>query len=207
MERRYPELLHPHRVWTRAEVLGTNSPVPRAPGVYAWYFQEIPPGVPTDGCITHDGLTLLDIGIAPKEVPANGAKPSGQTLWHRVRYHLRGNAFGSTLRRSLGCLMSEELGIELRRVRSKRSTKGEDEPYRNTFTKPGEAILSEWFATNAFVTWREDEEPWKAEEDLIHSVSLPLNLDQNTHHGFHAILAGIRKAERVRADQLPVVRE
>jgi hypothetical protein len=44
------ELMHPKHLWGRAEILANPSPVPREPGVYAWYFDEIPDGVPTDGC-------------------------------------------------------------------------------------------------------------------------------------------------------------
>ncbi|WP_394816236.1 GIY-YIG nuclease family protein [Streptomyces mooreae] len=41
-------------------------------------------------------------------------RTSTQNLRKRVRYHYRGNAAGSTLRLTLGCL----LGLELRRVGS-----------------------------------------------------------------------------------------
>ncbi|WP_386143941.1 GIY-YIG nuclease family protein [Streptomyces yanii] len=41
-------------------------------------------------------------------------RTSTQNLRTRVRYHYRGNAAGSTLRLTLGCL----LGLELRRVGS-----------------------------------------------------------------------------------------
>ena len=37
---------------------------------------------------------------------------------NRIRYHFRGNAEGSTLRLTLGCLLIKPLGIELRRVGS-----------------------------------------------------------------------------------------
>ena len=50
-----------------------------------------------------------------------------------------GNAEGSTLRRTLGCLLAEQLGIELRRVGSGR---------RFTFLR-GEQALSGWMAQNA----------------------------------------------------------
>jgi len=36
----------------------------------------------------------------------------------RIPYHYKGNAEGSTLRLTLGCPLSEELDIELRRVGS-----------------------------------------------------------------------------------------
>ena len=46
----------------------------------------------------------------------------------RIRYHYQGNAEGSTLRLTLGCLLSEELDIELQRVGSgKRMTFAEGE--------------------------------------------------------------------------------
>jgi hypothetical protein len=60
--------------------------------------------------------SLLYVGISPP--PKNGAKPSKQTMRERIRYHYQGNAEGSTLRLTLGCLLSEELDIELRRVGS-----------------------------------------------------------------------------------------
>jgi hypothetical protein len=47
-----------------------------------------------------------------------------------------------------------------------------------------EAKLSAWMADNAFVTWVETDRPWLAEQQLIASVNLPLNLDQNRHHAF-----------------------
>src|SRR5688572_23853962 len=104
----------PARLWTRDEMLGTDC-VPRSPGVYGCYFREIPPAVPTEGCIVHDDLTLLYVGIAPKAPTQNGRSPSKATLRSRLRYHMRGNAYGSTLRLTLGCLMSERLGIALQR--------------------------------------------------------------------------------------------
>src|SRR5262245_55522729 len=80
----------------------------------------IPSGVPTGDCLTVNGVTLLYVGIAPKASPSGGGKPSSQSLWHRIRYHYRGNAEGSTLRLTLGCLLAKELGLELRRVGSGR---------------------------------------------------------------------------------------
>jgi hypothetical protein len=39
-------------------------------------------------------------------------------------------------------------------------------------------------ADNAYVTWVETERPRSAEQQLITSVNLPLNLDQNRRHAF-----------------------
>ncbi|HEX8983268.1 MAG TPA: hypothetical protein VF792_10890 [Ktedonobacterales bacterium] len=203
----YPHLLSPTRLWSRAEILSSPSPVPRAPGVYAWYFRQIPPQTPLNGCLTHDDLTLLYVGISLKAPPIEGHIRIGQSLRHRMRQHLRGNAEGSTLRLTLGCLLSEQLGIALRRVRSSSSVKGDDAAYRYTFTKEGEARLDAWLERNAYVAWMIDAEPWLVEEELIRSVSLPLNLDQNRHHSFHVTLSAQRKGARVRAQALPVVYE
>jgi len=74
---------------------------------------------------------------------------------------MRGNASGSTLRLTLGCLLSEELGNELRRV-----GKGE----RLTFGKSGETAPSEWMSYNAFVSWVVTERPWQTETTDIQTV-------------------------------------
>jgi hypothetical protein len=182
------------RLYSRSEVLARPSPVPKQPGVYAWYFKEVPPGVPTAGRDEHGELTLLYVGIAPKAPPANGAKPSSQRLFHRIRYHYRGNAEGSTLRLTLGCLLSEQLGITLRRVGS---------GTRLTFAD-GEQRLSEWMSENAFVAWLIHPEPWKLESELIQELPLPLNLDQNRGHTFHAALSQLRRQARERARALRV---
>jgi hypothetical protein len=187
-------LLKPERLWSRQEVLSAPSPVPRQPGVYAWYFREIPPHAPVANCHVHGSYTLLYVGISPKEPPRNGSTPSKQKLFDRIRYHYRGNAEGSTLRLTLGCLLSEKLGIQLRRVGSgKRMTFGE-----------GEHILSQWMEENAFVVWVVDPEPWHLEEKIITEVSLPLNLDMNKKHPFHKSLSHVRRAAKESARALPI---
>lgn len=93
----------------RAEVLAHPSPVPREAGFYGWFFRSIPHGVPVDRCIRGDGLPLLYAGIAPKPPPSSAGTPSTQTLRHRIARHYRGNAAGSTLRLTLGCLLAEVL--------------------------------------------------------------------------------------------------
>ena len=188
-------LLAPSRLWSRAEILIPDCPVPREPGVYAWYFRSIPSDVPTDYCLRSGDTTLLYVGISPKRPPTNGSPPSRQRLRNRIRYHLRGNAAGSTLRLTLGCLLAKELGIELRRVGS---------GGRRTFAS-GEHRLSEWMDENAFVVWRPDPEPWELESQLIASLSLPLNLGENKQHPFHATLSSIRRKAKEHAERLPVV--
>jgi hypothetical protein len=75
-----------------------------------------------------------------------------------MRDHFNGNAEGSTLRLTLGCLLSEALNIRLRRVGSGR---------QHTFTNPGEIALDSWMAKHARVAWTPVAEPWVVEQRLL----------------------------------------
>lgn len=188
-------LLSPEQVYPRGEAMSRTSVVPARPGVYAWYFDEVPPGVPTEGCRVGEFGTLLYVGIAPKAPPVNGARPSKQHLRQRVGYHFGGNACGSTLRLTLGCHLAEQLGIELRRVGS---------GTRLTFTKAGEDRLSEWMGAHARVAFTLDEEPWKLERELIKREVLPLNIADNAHSPHYLSLRALRDEHKMRARELPV---
>ncbi len=174
----FGEIIEPGKYWSRTEILESPSPVPKKSGIYGWYFREIPPTVPIENCIRHENFTLLYVDIAPRQ----GYKPTNQNLARRIRSHMRGNAYGSTLRLSLGCLLSQKLGITLQRVGS-----GD----RLTFGN-GEEILSNWMSENAYVTWLVRDEPWLFEDQLIKMLSLPLNLKGNESHPFHPILTKFR---------------
>jgi len=189
-------LLDPARLWCRSEVLGTPSPVPRSPGVYAWYFDQVPPGISATRCHRLGDRTLLYVGISPKEPPKNGAPESRQTLRSRLRTHFSGNAAGSTLRLTLGCLLSASLGLALRRVGSGR---------RYTFTNPGERELDEWMARNAFAAWITADRPWDIERQLLGSgLVLPLNIHGNSS-GSTKTLSAVRSAAKRNADALPIL--
>ncbi len=108
---------------------------------------------------------------------------------------MNGDAEGSTLRLSLGCLLSERLGIQLRRVGSGK---------RMTFSE-GESKLNDWLDQNAFVAWVVHPRPWLLEEELIASISLPLNLDGNGRHPFAEVLAAKRRRAKVVARALPIL--
>jgi hypothetical protein len=77
-------LVQPTRLWSRGDVLARPSPVPRRPGVYGWYFSELPWPIDTSQCVTWDDCTLLYGGIAPKAPPANGRPASRQSLRRRI---------------------------------------------------------------------------------------------------------------------------
>jgi len=185
----YREPFQPAKVWRGLQILSNDSLVPKCSGPYAWYFQDLPAGIPKAGCLPFNDLTLLYVGIAPKRIS------SKQTLRDRIKNHLKGNAYGSTLRLSLGCLLGERLGLQLQRVGEKRMT----------FVH-GEEKLSEWLANNAFVVWMARKEPWEVEAELIRTVSLPLNLEHNEQHSFYPILSARREAAKKKARELPIVR-
>ena len=185
-------LLSPSRLWCRSEVLSQPTPVPRAAGVYAWYYSPASGNCPIHGLCLPQRTDPAVYRHLTDEASGFELPPSRQTLRHRIRYHYRGNTEGSTLRLTLGCILAEQLGIDLRRVGSGK---------RMTFGR-GEALLSEWMAENALVTWQCCEQPWLREEQLISEVCLPLNLDQNGRNGFHAALSRVRSTARERAREL-----
>jgi hypothetical protein len=189
------QLLRPSRLFTREEALQRSSPVPKVSGIYAWYFDEVPPGVDVRNChIIPEGV-MLYVGIAPKQPPRNGASPSTQTLWNRIRYHYRGNAYGSTLRLTLGCHLAETLGIALRRVGSGN---------RLTFTQYGEHRISEWMSRHARVTWVHADAPWLLETCAMEQLNLPLNLQGNRHHPYYPTLRALRAEHKAAARALPI---
>jgi hypothetical protein len=197
MAQSIPEDLRcPDHLWSRSEILASNCPTPKVPGLYGWYFRNVP-NIAVENCIGATEFHLMYVGISPSAPPTNGKAASKQTLSHRIRYHMRGNAEGSTLRLSLGCILADELGIELRRVGSGR---------RFTFST-GESRISEWLEQNARVVWKVCDEPWTLEQSLIANLCLPLNLDRNATNPFHPVLSALRKAAKVRAKSLPVLQK
>ena len=163
---------------------------PEKPGVYTWFFRSILPLIPVSNCMRRDSRILLYAGTAPK------SSLNKETLRSRIRYHYRGNAEGSTLRLTLGCLLKSEIGGVLRRVGS---------GTRMTFG-PAEARLTEWMAKNATVGWIELTEPWLLEDHILATASLPLNIDKNTRHPFCTQLRRLRAEARQHARCLPILK-
>jgi hypothetical protein len=187
--------MNPAQMFSRQDVLARPSPVPAQHGIYGWWFQRLPPLVVADGCCRHQGLTLLYVGISPDRPPRSGRPASKKNLQDRIEGHYAGNAESSTLRKTLGCLLAGELGIQLQRV---------GDGKRMTFVE-GERTLSDWMAENAHVSWVVRGEPWELEDRLIATLDLPLNLKGNKRNRFHSVLSGVRAQCRAQARALPVV--
>jgi len=185
-------LLNPSAVFSRSEVLVKDCPVPAQPGVYVWFFKTIPDLVPTHGCIKFGEMTALYVGISP------GRVNSPQNLRKRIRTHFKGNAEGSTLRRTLGILLEQDSGFPLRRVGSGK---------RMTFTHLGEQWLDSWMQENAFVSWIVRSEPWQIEHDMLKQFNFPLNLQDNGHRSFTKELSLLRQKANENARQQPIANE
>ncbi|MGX1905026.1 GIY-YIG nuclease family protein [Enterobacter asburiae] len=185
---------YPEKTYSRTEVMSAPSPVPAVNGIYFWWFKEIPPGVPAEGCITFDDYTLLYVGISPDQ---RGKPNSRSNLRKRIKTHYSGNAAGSTLRRTLGVLLSRESSFPLRRVGS---------GSRMTFTHPGEQWLDAWMEKNAKVHWIPVEAPWELEDTLIASIPLPLNIQGNAHD-FRMTLSGMRSQAAAEARLMEIADE
>lgn len=184
---------------TRDEVFAEPSPVPNSPGAFGWWFRTLPADIDVSECERRDGLTLLYLGSSPGPPPASGARPVVQDLHKRIRFHFGGNggdAHGSTLRRTLGLLLAKELGLQLRRVGSGK---------RQTFAS-GEAVLTQWMAENALVSWAVRPEPWLFEDELVATFEAPLNLNDKTRP-LYPELTKMRRDAAKRADKMRVLAE
>lgn len=171
-------LASPARLWTTQELLQNPCPVDSERGLYGWYFRNLS-SVPTSERLDSDDFRLLYIGIAPI------SDDSDSTMRQRIcDNHLRGNASGSTLRLTLGCLLSQDLGIALQQVNG-----------RFHFAD-GEKKLSAWMQDNARVAWVPHPRPWDVEPTVIRSLDLPLNLDHNSEHPFYGTLKALRRRSR-----------
>lgn len=173
----------PDQLWSESEAFADRTTLPGASGVYGWYFRGLP-GVPLTNCNKRGGFYLLYVGIAPSRAE------SSATLRKRIRTHFRGNASGSTLRFTLGCLLSTRLQLRFR------LTGGSE---RITLGPAGEKELSAWLCENARVVWCEYPSPWTMEASLITELNVPLNLRGNERHPFFMTLSNSRSACRQQA--------
>ena len=173
LERLKRQLIFSAALWNWSALDASSLP---DAGIYAWFFRRIPDGIPTGGCISRDGATLLYVGISPRKEGGKGK------LSERVRYHFEGKAQWSTLRYSLGSVLKNELGTVLK-------ASGRSWTFGTT-----EAALSRWIAENAMVSWVGLRNPRPLEKYILNTISLPLNIEGNSHHPFCKRLKELRKS-------------
>ena len=76
-----------------------------------------------------------------------------------------------------------------------------------TFTHLGEGWLDDWMEENAFVCWVKHPAPWEVEKEVIESLSLPLNIQDNQHHPFSRTLSEMRQEAKRIARGTPISNE
>ena len=175
-------------LYSRTEIVADRSLVPPKGGFNFWFFKEIPSGTPTDGCFRKDGLPLLYAGISPDR-----AKSKANLKKRIINNHCKGTAKTSTLRKSLGVLLTEASGYPLRKVGN-----------IMTFTRAGEDWLNDWMDKNAFVCWYEYLNPWEIKREVITIFSPPLNIQDGTHSFGENLRVKRKKAEQM-AQNMPIV--
>ncbi|WP_054532520.1 GIY-YIG nuclease family protein [Herpetosiphon geysericola] len=161
------QLLQPKKILPVVNFLAAPELIPAQPGIYGWWFKTIPPQVPNVGCLHIAGWTLLYLGISP----ARNNPTSRQNLRKRLRDHMLGRANSSTLRLSLGCLLSEQLNLKL-------AAYG---PSKYVAFGEGEKRLSQWLAANTGLSWLVHPQPWLIKPELLQHYVLPLNIKGNDH--------------------------
>jgi hypothetical protein len=153
----------PHQVFSSCRAAVDPAIVPGTRGIYGWYFDILPPGIPRGNYAIVDGHMLLYIGIA------GASLTSRSTLRKRIcSNHLgRHSTPQSTLRRTLGALLKNELRL----VRHPKAGG------KYWFGEKGEADLRQWMMDHALLAWQEDEEPREVEAVILADADfvLPLN--------------------------------
>ena len=186
------KLRKPERLYSYSDVIGRHSVVPKKAGIYGVYFKEIPPLVPTDGCVVKEGKTLLYVGKSNLGKTAN--------LRERIRQHYKSKARSSTLRKSLGVLLYGKDPTPFRIV-------SEIEFDKYSLTPEYEKGLSAWMEKNVFIVWVEHESPSDVENDIIQFCCFPLNIKDNGGCTFSCELQDMRNIAEYSADILPTLKE
>jgi len=174
-----PKLTAPDRLYAPSEILAAIKDR-AATGVYAWWFKGLPANVPLNDAVVLGEWTLLYVGTSTRPIR------------ERIRDHLRPDSSRSTLRLSLGCLLSDQLELKLRVCRTVKGKPKFD-------LGDGESALAAWMESNARISWVEHPEPLVLESYLISVLKIPLNLDGNTRHPFCQVLGNLRSTLKQRA--------
>jgi hypothetical protein len=132
---------------------------PESPGVYAWFLD--------------DPAVLPTISIAPQQPAYVGITSSLRERGDDTHFSDTGTGF-STLRRSLGALLKDELDL-VARPRGTGASKQNYTCYR--FDSGGEQRLTGWMRAHLRVATAEHVDPGAVETDLIAHACPPLNLN------------------------------
>jgi hypothetical protein len=137
-------------------------------------------------------MNLLYVGIGPE------SEKSKQFLNNRLECHLSPDSSKSTLRRSLACLLSETLTLQLEVTRTSRKKHSNTITYHHGLGAD-EKVLSKWIDDHAKITWTPHDHPWDIEAQLIQALKPPLNIKGNTSHPFKKSLYDLRQRHFMQA--------
>lgn len=168
--------------WLKANAVALDQlEAPAQPGVYGIFLNQ-GAGVP---------------GIAQPRGEPIYVGTSGNLAQREFDTHFAAGQSGfSTLRRSLGALLLDQLGLRPR-PRGTGSSRTDFQNYR--FDDVGEQGLSEWMTMNLLVGIHAASDPATIEKELIHLARPPLNLTHWTNPDAPAIKAARKAcAERAR---------
>ncbi len=152
------------------------------PGIYAFYFKDMP------------SCALTDKHEVPEDEPLYIGMSDKRTLLERIDEHHDKTAAESTLRFSLGVLFQEEMGFSLR------ITSGVPPKFR--FCQDGENWISRWINNNALIRFVEYKNPASIERRVIRKVSPSLNIE-HSENDFVSKLRRMRALARAKARRLP----
>lgn len=157
LERLGHTLVHYQTLRAPSFVRTNADQVPTGAGVYAWFFASCLGFDEAAQRPMRDGMSLLYIGKA-------------RSLRKRLLNHCRNSSGGSTLRRSIGSLLLQDLGLIARQVGARRKL---------SFVRESEQVLSDWLAAHAAVTWVQCDRAGELESWLIGHHRPPMNLMGN----------------------------
>ena len=141
--------------------------IPDGPGVYALLLDD-PEAL--EPALRRAGLRLDPLRLGERAVLYLGA--SEDSLRRRLKCHLSDDTFRSNFRMTLGAVLAEELGLEVRRPQAGR---------RFSFEPTSEAILSAWIGRNISVAIRESGHALVEEKTLIALNDPLLNIAGRRH--------------------------
>jgi hypothetical protein len=180
--------LHPAQDVVSNAALGANTR-----GVYGIFFDRKALLLERSGYLEFD--KTLPIEVDDHDLLYVGA--SIDPLRRRVLAHLTGNSKASSLRMTLGAILTEELLLD--------PIAGANRGYYDFGF--GEARLSQWIVSTTRIGFYPSDDPYDLERDILRCVPLPLNIDQRKRHRFSRyllMLRGYYSARPTQRGRLPV---
>lgn len=164
------------------------APCPAVPGIYKVFLAD------------SDALSGTALAGLKPGSPLYVGKAERSLATRDLRQHLTSGGTGSsTLRRSLGAVLKEELALK-----AIPRNDGSTSKYR--FDSDGEDRLTEWMLTSLTVSWlvcSNADDARAIEPGLIRSLKPVLNDNHNPDGEYRDVLRGLRAACRDEAKQQP----